>query len=401
MIKRLFSTCAICVSISTIAATSIGAPQGKPHGVTSNRLSPEELAAGWILLFDGETLFGWKAASQTDWKVVDGEIRAAGGEVGLLHTTTQFADFELICEFKAGPGTNSGIFLRTSPRPAGPTRGCYELNIAAPKESSFPTGSLVGRQQGLFSCADNRWHTYHVVARGGDFSIRLDGRTVLEWKDKQPLGRGFIGLQHNKGNIAFRNIKLKPLGLQPLLNGKDLSGWKVFPGKESRFSINETGELEILSGPGQLETDRTYGDFVLQTDIFVDGDALNSGIFFRSIPGDFSNGYESQIHNGFKNGDRNQPSNSGTGGIFRRQAARRVPADDRVWFTKTIICEGPHMAVWVNGMQVTDWTDRREPDPNPRRGLRLTPGTIILQGHDPTTNLRFRNMRVSEMQRRR
>ena len=96
MIKRLFSTCAICVSISTIAATSIGEPQGKSHGVTSNRLSPEELAAGWILLFDGETLFGWKAASQTDWKVVDGEIRAAGGEVGLLHTTTQFADFELI-----------------------------------------------------------------------------------------------------------------------------------------------------------------------------------------------------------------------------------------------------------------------------------------------------------------
>ena len=78
-----------------------------------------------------------------------------------------------------------------------------------------------------------------------------------------------------------------------------------------------------------------------------------------------------------------------------------MPADDRMWLTKTIICEGPHMAVWVNGTQVTDWTDRRKPDPNPRQGLRLTPGTIILQGHDPTTNLRFRNMRVSEMQPRR
>jgi hypothetical protein len=59
------------------------------------------------------------------------------------------------------------------------------------------------------------------------------------------------------------------------------------------------------------------------------------------------------------------------------------------------------MAVWVNGFQVTDWTDRRSPDPNPRRGRRLEAGTIILQGHDPTTNLRFRNMRVGEMKSRR
>jgi len=77
-----------------------------------------------------------------------------------------------------------------------------------------------------------------------------------------------------------------------------------------------------------------------------------------------------------------------------------VIADDFEWFAKTIIAEGPHIAVWVNGTQVTDWTDKREPDENPRRGLRLEPGTIMIQGHDPTTDLSFRNLRAAEMPRR-
>ena len=108
-------------------------------------------------------------------------------------------------------------------------------------------------------------------------------------------------------------------------------------------------------------------------------------------------GYESQIHNGMHGGDRNRPNNGGTGGIFRRQEARRVVANDFEWFHKTIVADGPHMAVWVNGIQVSDWTDDREPHQNPRKGKRLEKGTIILQGHDPTTDLSFRNLRIVEM----
>jgi hypothetical protein len=109
------------------------------------------------------------------------------------------------------------------------------------------------------------------------------------------------------------------------------------------------------------------------------------------------NGYESQIHNGFVGGDRAKPRDAGTGGIFRRQNARKVVADDFRWFTKTILADGPHMAVWVNGYQVTDWVDTRSPHPNPRQGLRLEPGTIIFQGHDPGTDIFFRNIRIAEL----
>lgn len=396
--KWVYSIAIATVLYSTIGSTVMTAADD--DAPRPNSLSADELRDGWLLLFDGESLFGWKPATKADWSVVDGSIRVTKGEKGLLHTTAQFSDYELKVDFRAAAGTNSGIFLRTSPKPEDPTSGCYELNIAD-SQNPFPTGSFVGRQKAAFSVDDTDWHSYLISASGGQFNVHLDGRQVLDWQDAKPLGRGFIGLQLNEGQVEFRNIKLRPLGLDPMLNGKDLAGWKIFPDRQSTFEITKEGELQIKNGPGQLETDAQYGDFVLQTEVFVNGKQLNSGIFFRSIPGDYSNGYESQIHNGYEDKDRNRPNNGGTGGIFRRVSARRVVANDFEWFRKTIICEGRHMAVWVNGWQVTDWTDRRAEDPNPRRGLRLAKGTIILQGHDPTTDLLFRNMRIAEMATRR
>jgi hypothetical protein len=52
--------------------------------------------------------------------------------------------------------------------------------------------------------------------------------------------------------------------------------------------------------------------------------------------------------------------------------------------------------VWIDGEQVTDWTDTRKPDPNARNGLRLEAGHFSIQGHDPTTDLSFKNLRVRE-----
>ena len=90
-------------------------------------------------------------------------------------------------------------------------------------------------------------------------------------------------------------------------------------------------------------------------------------------------------------------SMAGPAGYFRRVDARRVNADDNQWFAKTIIAIGPHFAVWVNGYHVTDWTDQRKPHANPRKGLRLEPGTIMFQGHDPTTDVLMREIKVREI----
>jgi hypothetical protein len=362
-----------------------------------NRLSPEELADGWILLFDGETDFGWKATSKADWKVADGVISVSEGEKGFFNTTSEFGDFVFKVDFLSESATNSGVFLRNAAAPADPAVDCYELNIATPEFSPFPTGSFVKRQKCDEYLGKDGWQTFEVAAEGGRFVVKLDGKFVLDYTDPKPLGRGPIGLQFNSGAVRFRNVKLKPLGLRSIFNGRDLKGWTPFPGKASVFSVTSEGWLNVKNGNGALESSDRFGDFVLQLEVFSNGKHLNSGIFFRSIPGEFSNGYESQIQNGFADGDRGKPIDCGTGGFYRRQNARKVVADDFEWFHKTLIVSGNHMAAWVNGWQVSDFTDTRAPDANPRKGLRLEPGTLIIQGHDPTTDLSFRGLQAAEM----
>ena len=366
----------------------------------ANVLTEEELAEGWILLFDGETLFGWQAANDSDWKADGGVISASNGTPGLLHTTSQFGNYALKLDFRGVAGGNSGIFLRTTPEPTDVTQQCYELNIADWDDNDFPTGSFVQRKKCETQHDSADWQSLEVTADGPRFIVKLDGQQILDYTDPKPTGRGFIGLQYRKGLIQFRNIKLKPLGAQSLFNGKDLSGWKTYPHMASVFSVKPDGWMHAAGGPGQLETEGTYGDFTLQLEARTNAKGLNSGIFFRCIPGDKMNGYECQIDNDYKDGDRSKPADCGTGGIFRRQNARKVVPDDMKPFCMTIHTDGPHMATWVNGYQVCDWTDTREPDANPRRGLRLEPGTIIIQGHDPTTDLSLRNFNLSPLPRR-
>jgi len=396
-------TLASCSTVAAFGSFSLADEQNRvveaersPQPTQENKLSSEELADGWILLFDGKSLYGWTPSTDVNWKVIDGVITATKGTPGLLRTTSQFGNYILKVDFRKVKGGNSGVFLRTTPEGKNVTHKSYELNIAG-LENGYPTGSFCGRQKAERVADSDKWQTFEVQADGGHFVVRLNGEVINDYTDPCPSGRGFIGLQFRKGRIQFRNVKLKPLGSKSIFNGKNLDGWETYPDMASVVTVTPNGELNIKGGKGQVETEGLYDDFDLQLEVYVNGKELNSGIFFRCIPGEVMNGYESQIHNGFKDGDRNRPSDSGTGGIFRRQNARFVGSNDFEWFTQTIHADDNHIAVWVNGYQVTDWSDRRESDSNPRRGLRLEAGTIILQGHDPTMDVSFRNIRISEI----
>ncbi|MEC9096757.1 MAG: DUF1080 domain-containing protein [Planctomycetota bacterium] len=356
----------------------------------------ENLKDGWIRLFDGGSFYGWHAENEANWAVEDGTITVSDGSQGLLRTTSEFTDYILQLEFKADKTTNSGIFLRTLGQPTDPTKDCYEFNIA-PVDNPFPTGSLVGRTKIENTPTSGEWQTVQITVLDKQIKALVDGNLVLDYTDEKPIPRGFIGLQLNSGKVAFRNIMLRPLSLESIFNGTDLTGWIEYPEMESRFSVTDDGDLNVLNGRGQLETKGHYADFVLQLECISYAEALNSGIFLRCIPGDVMMGYESQIQNGMQDGNPLMPADCGTGGIFRRQDARRIVAKDNEWFHKTIVMSGNHIAVWVNGYQVSDWYDQRKADENPRRGLRTEAGSIMIQGHDPTTNLSFRNLRIAEL----
>ncbi|MBX3434990.1 MAG: DUF1080 domain-containing protein [Pirellulales bacterium] len=426
---RLSKYLAVFALIAATTATTAQAEPEQSPPESPARLSRDQLAAGWIQLFDGETLFGWRATSDANWRVEHGTIVVDAGEPGWLMSTVDWADYELHVEFKAPPETNSGVFLRSTSNPTDPARDCIEVNIA-PRENPFPTASLVGRMrvsttpQPLIDgyaaihegeirtigpppqeidAWDGRWHSFDIEAKGDKLRLKLDGRPletqsldVVDDASATPR-RGRIGLQFREGAVAFRNVRLRPLRLEPIFNGRDLSGWNTDHAEASEFSVTPEGELHIVNGRGQIESDASYGDFVLQLECFVNGEGLNSGVFFRSIPREFTNGYESQINNVVVDGDPTKPADCGTGGIYRRVSARVVNARDRAWFAKTIVATGPAIAVWVDGLQTTAWTDDRPPHDNPRNGLRTAPGTLSLQGHDPTTDIRFRNLRIAEL----
>ena len=362
------------------------------------RLDDAEASDGWIRLFDGHTLFGWQMTGTANWSVEDQSLVVDAGDQGLLCTSIGWQDYELQLQYKADAKTNSGIFLRTPLVPEDPALDCYELNIAPP-DNPFPTGSLVKRlrvePEEVGEIDADQWHTFHVRVEGGTVTVDLDGKQVCQYVDPMPLGPGRIGLQHNEGRVAFRDVRLRPLGMESLLEGDDLSSWKRYPDMPGSFEINDQGHLQVTGGRNQLESRRQFADFVLLARCRTNAPDLNSGIFFRCIPGEQMNGYECQISNAVKDGNPLLPVDHGTGGFFRRQNARIVAAEDQQWFTMVLAARGRNMAAWVNGLQVSDWYDDRQPDPNPRQGLRLEPGTLMIQGHDPTTDLEFSDIRVA------
>ena len=224
-----------------------------------------------------------------------------------------------------------------------------------------------------------------IAVKPGPFSLPKTG------------GRGPIRLLDG---AAVTQLAVRPLGLKTIPPGPGLPGWKrldhpTLPEKKRPTWKVVDGGMEAIGGPGALEYSERFGDVVIQAEVRSLNRHANGGIFFRCIPGDFMNGYEAQIHSASIGGDPSKPAEYATGGIDDRQNARRLVSRDFVPSVMTVIADGPRIATWVNGVQVTDWLDTRAKDPNPRRGLRVEPGTIQIQAHDAATDLEYRKVAVA------
>lgn len=369
-----------------------------------NTLLPEEVAQGWILLWDGESPFGWNPQARAEYLSAEGSLKGAAGSFIWLRHTTPFSNFILQVDFKMlTEEADSGIFIRAAAE-GDPSRTGYQININN-KNEEYGTGSLVFRVKYNGSKVGiQQWHHYEITAEGDHVTAVLDGKKTLDVRDNTSL-MGYVGLQFVKADdMEFRNIKLRPLGLQPLFNGQDLSGWEKVERPNTKeppeWSVKD-GTIHVQKGPGQLETTSTFDNFVLQLDVRANAQNANhhpnSGVFFRGEKGKFWSGYESQIRNEFKEGLRNQPVDFGTGGLYRFQPARRVVSSDNEFFTKTIVAVDRHIAIWINGVQTVNYDDTRPEGAEVGRQARLAAGPISLQAHDPTTNLDFRDIRIASL----
>jgi hypothetical protein len=329
------------------------------------------------LLFDGETGFGWKVDGEGS--VADGVATLGGTKEAASSTTTAFPDGVLRFDFK-GEGEVAGHLLINGKQ----------------VEALAQSGASGGWHQAEVEIAKNavaKFQCHPMDAKSAPEAAKPAAEGSGEATSRAHIGFRVPADHH----LSLKNIVFKPYGMKSLFNGKDLTGWTPVPGHKSVFTVTPEGWLNVKNGNGDLHSADQWDDFAFQIEIISNGDHLNSGIFYRAIPGEFWSGYEAQIRNQWKGDDRTKAVDYGTGGIYNRQPSRKVVSSDREWFTMTVIAEGPHHATWVNGYQTADFTDKAKPAASARKGSKETKGSISIQGHDPTTDLSFRNIRITAL----
>jgi hypothetical protein len=191
---------------------------------------------GWIPLFDGKTLDGWKPSEhQGSFKVVDGQIAVHGERshlfyVGPVHKA-DFKNFELSAEVMTRPGANSGIYFHTAYQQTGWPSAGFEVQVANTHEGADgykerkKTGSLYSVRNVYKQLVnDNEWFRMNILVRGKEVQIRVNDMLVVDYVEpEQPfradlnfgrvINHGTFAIQgHDPGSTSyFKNIRVRPL----------------------------------------------------------------------------------------------------------------------------------------------------------------------------------------------
>lgn len=179
-----------------------------------------ETEEGWISLFNGKDLAGWRIAEDGPWEVKDGEI-VVTGKRSHLFTEKEFKNFEFKADVKTTPGSNSGIFFHTKFQEEGWPKQGYESQVNVTHKDPVKTGSVYNRVK-LFKtpAKDNEWWTQHIIVKGRHVVIKINGETVVDYTEPEgatgspSLGeKGSFALQAHdpKSVVYYKNIGVKPL----------------------------------------------------------------------------------------------------------------------------------------------------------------------------------------------
>lgn len=191
--------------------------------------------AGFVPLFDGNTLEGW-LGNKSSYRPENGMIiiDPKGGGGGNLFTEKEYGDFILRFEFRLTPGANNGLGIH-APLEGDAAYVGKELQIldntaekyAGLKEYQFH-GSVYGvipAKRGFLKPV-GEWNTQEVIVEHPKIKVILNGETILEGdyleasKNGTLDGRDHPGLQRSSGHIGFlghgdvvhfRNIRIKEL----------------------------------------------------------------------------------------------------------------------------------------------------------------------------------------------
>lgn len=215
--------------------------------VPINTLTDGEKAAGWRLLFDGQSFTGWhnfkKEGVRPGWQVKDGALVCADPHnAGDLVTTDKFDWFELQLDYNISEAGNSGIMFHITEDgnaawATGPEFQLEDNEKAADKircgwlyalyqpptdaktgkvlDATKPTGEwnhirlVISPEKCVHEINGVKYFEY--VLGSADFKERVAKSKFGKMPFFAKSDRGFIALQGDHGSVSFRNIKLRPL----------------------------------------------------------------------------------------------------------------------------------------------------------------------------------------------
>ncbi len=183
---------------------------------------------GWIALFDGKTLSGWKVNENPEtFSVEDGAIVVNGQRSHLFYmgdvSDHDFKNFELKLEVMTFPGSNSGIYFHTQFQEKGFPAIGHEVQVNISHTDWRRSGSIYGVVHvDTVPVVDKQWYTQHIIVKDKTVRILIDGKLILEYNEPETttpphtgrtISSGTFALQgHDPGSkVLFRNIRVKIL----------------------------------------------------------------------------------------------------------------------------------------------------------------------------------------------
>ncbi len=439
--------------------------------------------AKWEDLFNGKNLKGWKVLNgNAEYKVENGEIvgvSTLNSPNSFLTTKKLYGDFILEYEMKMDRGLNSGVQIRSESSKEYNNGRVHGYQVECDDSNRRWTAGIYdeARRGWLYPLEYNRpskklykngeWNKFRVEAVGNKIRTWLNGKPVVNLVDDM-TPEGFIGLQvHGIGNnkenagksIHWRNIRINPNateadmldmpksvrevsylknrltdaeksgGWKLLWDGKTTAGWRgakldAFPERgwhiEDGVLVVEKADGAESGNGGDIITDKTYSDFVLEVDFMITKGA-NSGIKYFVDPG-LNKGSGSAIGCEFQIlDDRNHPD-AKKGVLGNRTVASLydlIPANAKMfdpylqkkrfngigsWNRARVEVRGNKVCHFLNGIKVVEYErntqmwkalvdyskyQKWENFGNGKEGF------ILLQDHGD--EVRFKNIKIKEL----
>ncbi|WP_338687708.1 DUF1080 domain-containing protein [Haloferula helveola] len=191
-------------------------------------LSEEEETGGFVEMFNGKDLTGWKTTGS--WMIEEGNIltlKPRPGETGwkrfgdYIMTERKYGDFVLELDFKFENTGNSGVFMRVAD-PMSPVDTGFEVQILDTfgKENvgHHDCGGVIktqGPSKNMVKPA-GEWNHYRISLIGSQLDVELNGEAIIDLdlsktglKDRP--AEGFIGFQDEAKRVWYRNVRIKEI----------------------------------------------------------------------------------------------------------------------------------------------------------------------------------------------